>query len=95
MDYKIRSFDAVRGQITVEFAGFALFSIDLVPDEQGLFPTGPALNAYIMGFLPVAEIERREKVAAASNAADIASLVEPVPPPVEPDPVEPIPVTEL
>jgi hypothetical protein len=79
IEYKIRSFNQTTGSIVVEFMDFTPFNIDL-PVENGLYPEGEALDAYIRGFLPVWVVERKQVIqAGVSNAEAIASLVEPLP----------------
>lgn len=87
IEYKIRGFDQSSGTITVEFADFPLFSIDL-PINDGRYPEGEELDGYIKGFLPVWLLERKQVIQSGiTNASSIASLVEPLPEP-EPQQVE-------
>lgn len=76
--YTIIKFDESAGQIVVRFdASMAPVAIDL-PVENGLYPTGEALDTYIKGFIPTWHIERINTVKAGiANAADIAALVTP------------------
>jgi hypothetical protein len=95
MNYKIISFDPTNGAIVVRYRDdMAPINIDLQLDENGLFPTGSALDEYIRAFIPVWHLERLDRLAAGvPNASEIQALVqeEPV---VEPLEVVPTPEIE-
>jgi hypothetical protein len=76
--YVITKFNEDAGQIIVRFdANMSPVAIDL-PIENGVYPTGAALDQYIKGFIPTWHIERLNTLKAGiPNAAEIAALVVP------------------
>lgn len=85
MNYVIKSFDAEKGSIIVDFEGVGRYNVDL-PIEDNKYPEGDALGAFIQQFAPTWVVERASKLSAGvSNAAYIAGLV-------QADPVEEVPV---
>lgn len=76
--YVITKFNEDAGQIIVRFdANMSPVAIDL-PVENGVYPTGEALDQYIKGFIPTWHLERLNIIkAGVSNAAEIAALVVP------------------
>lgn len=78
MDYKIISFDQSNGSIVVRYReDMSPVNIDLPLDENGLYPTGEALNEYIRAFIPVWHLERLDRLAeGVANAAEIQALVQ-------------------
>jgi hypothetical protein len=84
--YKIRGFNASTGQVIVQYEDLAPCAIDLAVDENGKVPEGEALDKAIRDFMPVWHFQRQEQLAnGISNADAVAALVEPLPPPPEPD----------
>lgn len=79
IQYKIRAFDVERAQITVDVEGLpSELVIDLPLDEAGNVPEGVDLDSYIMGFIPVFELERNQRLAkGVANAEAITSRIEP------------------
>lgn len=87
ISYDIIAFDEDIAQIVIQFEGFAPHAVDLPIDDAGNVPEGADLDAYIRGFLPVWEMERRERARSGiANAAAIRALVRERPP-AEPEPV--------
>jgi len=88
IEYIIRGFDATNAQAIVEVPDLdATMAIDLPVGANGELPTAAELNTYIKGFIPVFEIERRQKIKQGLvGGEDIAALVQPRP---EPEPVPP------
>jgi len=79
MDYIIRSFDAKRGQITVEYASKWTYVVDL-PVENGAFPIGEKLEQVIQNMAPVWLVEREASlVNTPANVEYIQALVQPLP----------------
>ena len=83
MKYKITSADRALGQIQVVYfddSGKQLvkYCIDLQV-ENGLFPTGQALEQVLEDHSPKFVIAREKEVANATNFSDIEALVEPMP----------------
>jgi hypothetical protein len=76
--YVITKFDEAAGQIIVRFdASVPPIAVDL-PIENGLYPTGEALDTYVKGFIPTWHVERLNTIkAGVSNASEIAALVVP------------------
>lgn len=86
MKYVIRNFNATHGQITVEYDGKWIYSIDL-PIEDGAFPVGERLEEIIQASAPTWLAERQSKLATApANASAIQALVQPFPTKPEIDP---------
>lgn len=96
INYDIIHIDEMVGQIVVQVSAFpAPFTIDLPIDDNGDAPEGAELDTYIRGFIPVWEIERREKVSQGiRNIEALRDLVKPLPPPEPPPPPEPLPLKE-
>ena len=57
-DYTLSSFDETTGQLVVSFKDYPPISVD-IPIESGAYLSGDNLHAYIKGFIPVWDIERR------------------------------------
>jgi hypothetical protein len=84
MDYKIVNFIADEGKVEVYYSeGYPPISIDVPFTAEGLFISGQELDTYIKGFIPTWHFERLDKLKAGiPNAAELAALVEAVPPAV-------------
>jgi len=81
MDYIIRNFDAINGQLTVEYAGKWTYAVDL-PIEGGAFPVGERLEEIIQSMAPVWLVERQNSLAnTPANVDVIQTLVQPYPTP--------------
>lgn len=79
MDFQIISFNPQTARVIVECADMQL-AIDLPIDDEGNVPEGPALEQFIMGFIPVEALRRKrllEKWGGVRNAAAIEALVAP------------------
>lgn len=77
MNYKITAFDPLTGRITIKPEGLNLLEIDLPIDENNKVYEGELLHKFILGFLPLQQIQREEKLAhGIVNAEAIHSLVE-------------------
>lgn len=82
VNYTIRSFDKLNGQILVEFENLPTFAIDL-PIIDGKYPEGEDLENIIQGYAPIWLIERKQTLnQGISNEGYIESLVVPFAPPV-------------
>ena len=92
--YKIRSFNAAFGQISIEYYSAngqysQEFALDLPVKDDNTYPVGDELSALIISMSPTWHYERTQKVlAGVSNSAVIQSLVEPYPQP-EPEVTQP------
>jgi len=80
MDYIIKQFNEVTGQLSVTFSGVLTHSIDVPLTQEGLYITGEELDTYIKGFAPTDFINRGKQIAAgiANSAALKALETEPV-----------------
>jgi hypothetical protein len=82
MTYKIKQFNEVTGQLTIEFdPTVSPFSVDVPLNQAGLYITGEELDAYIRGFAPTDFINRGKQIAAGiTNSAELKALeTEPLP----------------
>lgn len=61
-DYTLSNFNETTGQLVVSFKDYPPISID-IPIEAGAYLSGDNLHAYIRGFIPVWDIDRRAEVA--------------------------------
>lgn len=76
--YRIVQFNQSTGQIVVEWhPDFPRVAIDLPIDANNKFPEGQDLDTYISGFVPVWELERREKLKSVANTDAILALLPP------------------
>ena len=84
--YKIIGFDKTTGSISIEFdPQMVPTAVDLPIKEDGTYPVGEELDAYVQGFIPTWFLERKQRIAAGiANEAEITALVqEPIPAPVD------------
>jgi hypothetical protein len=73
-DYTLSSFDETTGQLIVSFKDYSPISID-IPIEAGAYLSGDNLHAYIKGFIPVWDIERKALVSTRPTVPpDLAGL---------------------
>jgi hypothetical protein len=78
--YKIIAADQSAATITVWYSNdFAPVVIELPIDSDNAVPTGEQLDTYIKGFIPIAYLERLNKIKtnSISNFDSILTLVEP------------------
>jgi hypothetical protein len=86
-DYIITSFNDSKGQITVKYNELSYqLPIDL-PVIDGLYPEGETLDTLIRNRCPVTTIAQEKELnrRRIPNSKAIASLVQELPPPVNPD----------